>query len=618
MRAAVLLVLSAAAPAAAFPVPKVRPPAPPPAVTSPAGQLRLAVADLAARVDPRDGPFVRYLSFATVPPEKAAEFRVVFRWWVNHLSAARSLVREVEVPGSSGTLVRIDIRDAPNWTRAAWEVVGNRDYLFREPWLPHREAAFLRLATGVRQDPKTLAAVSLLNAYQLFRDSVESQRLDRTGRASTYYDLLYAAERHPDGALAFAAVVGPGDPGPEPRPPAGEPWPGGVFPGDGKAYPKGAFTWVRKADQEEFERAHAAWEAGKAGTAAVVPKAAAGGPGDPNFPATGADFERRWDAEVKAEDLKKFLVDPRFGGVARGAENDPTAGSFVALSDRVVRIVKTRFGWAARTFDTAENAGDKDYLERPLDIARGTIAFDGGELLATLPNGAQAGLLVNGQDARQEIAPTFLAQNRNPKLDKYADVRTHMSCVACHAGAGGYVPFAEAVQDAVKKGLRAVADPEKRAEAQRVADFFTRWERQVRSLTEPYQAYTEEATATPAEPRGWTPAATVKAFQAARDWYDLPVTLAVAAREFGLSARDLRTALLDLGGGRESVRTRVNQLATDQPVPRRAWEADVAREVGLILDTLKPREEPLKELVSDALLADAIQRFGKAPTGTPK
>ena len=664
----------------------------PPEILSPVGQLALVVADLAQNVRPEDAPFTWYLShFVVASIEQRAKgapkimdletYRRVFRFELNHVNASRGLVPEYDVPGSFGTLTRINIRRAVNWTRTAWEIVGNRDYLFREPWLPHRESEFVRLVGGVKQDPKTLAVVKIINSYQLFRDLTETNRQDQTGANSTYYDLLYAAERHPDGDLDFAVVVT--DPGPEPQKPAERPWPGGPWTGEGpdkgKNFDKGAFNYIPLAEMQKYEKALAEWKKAKetAGSA-VLPKVGKAGKGNKNFPETGADFERRWGAEVKAEDLKRFLIDPRFGGIALGAESDPRSGSFVALNDRAIRITKTPFGWSAHTYDVFENTGDRDHMERIAQIAQGKIAADAGEILASLPNGAQAALLVNGEDKRVEIANSAAAQIRNGsvpaplldhdhrprQIDKFADVRTHSGCVVCHGASAGFIAFAEAVQESIKKGLEARTLDEKIGT--QVQDFYTRWEKEIPTYQAPYLNFIQDATATPKEPKGWTPATTVKQFQLARDWYDLPVTTEVAAAEFGMTKTELQSVLLDLsgkmrqytvpakdGGERkltmfsptgkfppeasikdwyvaaghptrggaaipgydplrvvESVKTRINQLATDQFIPRRTWEVDVAFELNLILDSLKPKEERIKELVAPQLLEDAYKRFG--------
>ncbi len=579
-------------------------------VESPQGQLALAVNDLAVNVRVEDAPFTKYLSFITVPKDQRDSFRRVFRWWFNHTNGSRGLVEERPITASNGTLIKIDIRQAINWTRAAWEVVGNRDYLFREPWLPHRETEFLRLATGVKQDPKTLAACSLMNAFQLFRDGMDGNR------STTYYDLLYASERFPDGDLQFQVVPKPVEIGPAPERPPEVLWEGGVWPLDGKEYPAGSFKYTKKSAFEKWEKDLAAWEAAKADNARIIPARNTPGKGEKNFPAKGADFEKRWGGDVSPEDIKKFLVDPRFGGIAVGSENDPKAGSFVALNDRAIRITASKLvqgGWVARTFDVTENTGDRDHMERVIQIAQGDIKSDAGELLATLPNGAQAAMLVDGNDSRVEIANTAAAQIRGGKIDKFVDVHTHMSCLVCHGQNNGFIPFSEAVQESIKKGLQAKTIDEKLGT--QVRDFYTKWERAVRGMQDPYLFYTSDATATKDDPKGWTGPTAVKQFQASRDWYDLPVTPEIAAMEFGMTAATLKKLLLDLsqgrGGVRESIKTRVNQLAVGQSIPRRTWEVDTSQEIGLILSSVKNPEEPIKNLVAPQLLEDAVKRFSK-------
>ncbi len=52
-------------------------------------------------------------------------------------------------------------------------------------------------------------------------------------------------------ALAFAMS--------EPQAPKGIPWPGGVWPADGKEYPAGSFIWIKKAELDAYLIAHAKW-----------------------------------------------------------------------------------------------------------------------------------------------------------------------------------------------------------------------------------------------------------------------------------------------------------------------------------------------------------------------
>lgn len=189
------------APPAKGPPAPMGPPAPivkidknPTARTTPAQIIGMVARDIALS-PPEDVPFQRYFSYHMILPDDRRDFNTLFRFWLNHMSGSRRIVKGQLL--ENGLILKIDIRDAVNWTRTAWEVVGNRDYIFREPWIPHRETEFLRRSAGIRQNPDTLAAVTVLGAWQFFRDSIESNRVQ------TYYDLLYAQERHPDGVIVI-------------------------------------------------------------------------------------------------------------------------------------------------------------------------------------------------------------------------------------------------------------------------------------------------------------------------------------------------------------------------------------------------------------------------------
>lgn len=567
---------------------------------SPVGQLALAIGDLATKVRVEDAPFVRYLSAFTVPAEQRADFRRVFRFWLGHMSTAKTTIKEVEVAGSNATLWRIDLRDSPNWTIAAWNVVGNRDYLFREPLLPHRETEFLRQSLGIKQDAKTLAAVGVLNAQQLYRDALEGNR------STTYYDLLYAADRFPDGDVQFAVI--PGAVGVEPIKPALRPWPGGAWTGDdadkGKVFAPGAFDYIPRDELKQWEAVVAVWRAQQRKDNTVLPIVGQSAKkGNANFPATDVEFEAKWGADADA--VKKLVVDPRVGGIGQGSLESPNAGSFVALRTRAVRITPTAFGQVTRTFDVFKVAGDKDHMERFGQIAKGQVAFDGSEILATLPNGAQAGFLCGADGKRVEIAPSDLAQV-DSKIDKYKDVRTHMSCVVCHLPSGGFINFAEQYRANIQAGLDLSA--EDRQKQKQVEDFYLSWSRKVKLWQEPYLIYLQDTTATEKEPKGWTPAKAVSTLQKFRDDYDASVTLDVAAREMGVTPEQLKFAILNV----RPIKTRPNQLAIGRSIPREAWENDVAFEVALILDTAKDvRGEPLKRLIAPELLQDALKKFSK-------
>ncbi len=45
-----------------------------------------------------------------------------------------------------------------------------------------------------------------------------------------------------------------------PQPPKGIPWPGGVWPKDGKEYSAGSFIWIKQADWDKYVAAKKKWE----------------------------------------------------------------------------------------------------------------------------------------------------------------------------------------------------------------------------------------------------------------------------------------------------------------------------------------------------------------------
>lgn len=579
-------------------------------VRSPSGQVRLALSDLITRVadrKPSDLPYTFYFSFYVFDKEEREKFKPVFNAWCNHMNGSRGYIPFVEVPGSDGDLWSFRTTDCVNWTRAAWEIIGNRDYMMTELNVKHQDAQTLRLLTGTRQDEKTLAVVRVINAYQFFRDSLE------TVRSQTYKDALYGKERYPDEEPLFQLIPRVDKLPEPPKQPTPLRWPGDKPWSDGKVYP-GGFDYIPFEVDQQYKKDLKAYEEKlKAIQADVIPTLTKPLKGNPKFPETGADAEKRWGAQIKADDLKTFLIDPRFGGIAKGTENDPKNGSIVRLNDAAIIIVRTPFGWSARTLDVKENTGDRDHFARLEQIVLGNGKADGGEILFSLPNGSQSGELVNAEDKTVDKADTELAQNRNQKIDKNVDVRNFVSCFLCHGATGGFIPFQEAVNESIKKGLQAKElDSDL---ARKVRDFYTAWDDQIISFQAPYKRFIAETTATKENPKGMTATVLIGELKRFRDKYDLPVTLDTAAAEFGVSKRELKTFLLNLNGDspkiRESVKNRVNQLATEQAIPRRAWEVDVAKEIGILLNAATIQDEQLKRIISDQLLENAVKEFSK-------
>ena len=183
-----------------------------------------------------------------------------------------------------------------------------------------------------------------------------------------------------------------------------------------------------------------------------------------------------------------------------------------------------------------------------------------------------------------------------------------MGCVACHAPVGGFNAFTEQVRDSIERGIKAnVLDAR---EAQVVTDFYLTWERQVKTWRAPYADFTEAATRGP-DGKSWTGLQAWERMRDARDWYDRPVTIEVAAAELGLEPEGLRKQLLGRHEGDGPVEMRLNQLAIGKAVPRRTWEADVAGRLALFLAASRPGAPP--PLVDPKVLETAYTRFGVKP-----
>lgn len=299
------------------------------------------------------------------------------------------------------------------------------------------------------------------------------------------------------------------------------------------------------------------------------PKARAG------FPKDEDDWNEFFGIKDVAAFLAKQEIDVRRGAVVAGSRDDPIRGSIVARQNRVVQILPIPTGVALKTFDVKRTAGDTDFIEKVPEIAVGKIKFDAGELLASLPNGGQAGLLINGEGKRIEFATGEFVHPKGPDT-RNPDVRTMMGCVSCHAPDGGLIPPRDMFTQLLKDGVDLkVKDREVR---NRIKAFFLGWEDDVKGWQQPYYRLLARSTADPlAGTKGLAPATLVKEFLAFRDAYDDPVTPAQAALEAGYPVTEFRLAVS------RSVKARLGQLAAGKAVPREAFERDAFRESLLLL-----------------------------------
>lgn len=504
-------------------------------VPNPDAHVKLALGHRAAAVAERDRPYVRYLSLYDVPAGDLWDYRRFLAWWCQQLSFERAVTLPEEVPGSGGRLVWVDLRWY-GWNPAAWKAVARRDPFAREPWVFHRGAEELRRGAGYAEEPLakdgTRAVLGMVRASWFLRETLE------TRRSPSYYDLLFAKFR---------------------------------FPGEW-------YWWSGGADRQgqEFQ---AGWYTRERAEKFV------------DFPKDVKDWEKAFGIDVIKTFGKETKVDLDFGAVVAGGRDHPGEGSIVALNNRLVVTMQGPFGATMRTFDVNQTSGDRDYSETLIfkggKFVKGSGAdavFDAGELLAYLPNGGQAGLLIDGRGNRVEVAGGDVA---NDVFDKRMNqgVRNYGSCITCHAGAGGFIPPRD-VEDADRKAgiKRKFKDKEQES---RYRSFFSNWQKRIKGYAEPYEELVVESSIHPKDRQAkvWAGSDVAKMTGKVRDDYDSPVTAERGARELGVPEAAFKFLCS------RSPKHRLNQLVQGRSIPAGVWEKDVCREAGLLLDAYRENSE---------------------------
>lgn len=150
------------------------------------------------RVPEGERCFMRFVSWQAVPAPGSALHRRVMRWWANNLSTEQAVAYPVIVPESRGLLWMVDLRNY-RWNERAWEAVAARDPYCVEPFVSYEASYLLRSRVGVKAKKNkdgTTPVVAMVRADWLFRDSIET---GRPSPSTTYYDLLFAEQRYPEG-----------------------------------------------------------------------------------------------------------------------------------------------------------------------------------------------------------------------------------------------------------------------------------------------------------------------------------------------------------------------------------------------------------------------------------
>lgn len=587
-------------------------------------------------------PSIRFISWLGIPAEKLDAFKRVFNVWINQMSWERAVSIPRDVPGTDGRVQWFDI-NWYRWSPGAWQAVAERDRTFREPWVDCRMGQALR--DMIHCKPKNITVVhgyeliplvAIVWAPQLFRDTIE------TDRQPSYYDLLFARQRFGtyskeskiessiiNLAQATAPAAGLGRTA---RIQFNVPDDAVVLidgdrtkthtvetpdlEGDG-AYP----VTIRSGSKEASGQVNV--KPGHVTTVTLQEKQGQisykqVGFVDKDFPRTDKEWDQAFGIDVAQlfQGQQDLILEN--GAIIEGGRDNPRGGSIVALNNRLV-VDEPGPLHAMRTFDVFKTSGDKDYLENapklPALFRKKKVAFDAGELLSYLPNGGQAGFLIDGAGKRAEIAAGKIADGRGGSPQRLSPgVRNPGDCVVCHGGTGGYIVPDNMIKRVVESGIDfKFKDP---LDEVRFRGFYLAWEKRIKAQQQPYYDLVAEATKEPlpttaeweaarADPaklkalleraekvkaaKGWTSAEWVKHFVEFREFFDGPQSTKTLAAELGVPVEMMKrmaaNPVFKRADGKIPVRNtvRLSALVQDLPTPRTVFDEDLFPVLGLLL-----------------------------------
>jgi hypothetical protein len=528
--------------------------------------VSMALDYMIAAVPPKDRAYTRFLSLYDV--DDLDELRTLWKlgnWWNQQMSFDEYFHLVRPVPGSGARLFALDLRDF-RWNGAAWQAVAGREPRFRQPWIHFKKAEQLRREAGYvgikPNDEGTTPVLVVMSWLWFLRETLETQR------SPSYYDLLYAENRFIDQGLCrevkfvYARK---------------EEWPGGVDPRDDKYYKRGAYTVWKTAYRQVPDYRSFKFR---------------------DFPKNQDELEGRLGVDRARAFAQTSKTDIDNGAIVAGGKDDPQNGSFVALQNRLIVMLDGPLGPYMLTNDVEKTSGLRDYSNSLIFAGKGfrrgrgaRAVRDAGEILFYLRNGAQGGLLVNGQGKRVELAAQTIAQETTEKTMNIG-VRTYGSCATCHAGGGGYIPPRDLYAKWKAMGIKfKFYNP---GQAARVEGFFhdlddrlltarKRYEKLINETTQPLPGEAKDA-------KPWAGADVAAAVRELRKTYDGPVNADLAAREFGIPKPALLWLLQRVGveAPKKGVVNRYNTpaqvLIREGSIPRSSWDEDVFLQVGLMAD----------------------------------
>ncbi len=459
------------------------------------------------KLDETEARNTRFLSYYNYEPKSKILARRIatMKFWVNQVHFGPTEIFPVEVPGSDGTLYALDIRNYL-WNKGSWQAVARREPYFREPGIDSATAILLRRMIGVEQDPKSLHSEAIVRADWFFRETMESDR------SQSYYDLLFAKQR-------FVTTL----------------------------------DWAKGADgdyvKDPSDTANGGYKVVKSFKFV-------------NFPKNELDFESAFGVDKARKFIKDTKINLQHGAVVEGIEKGV---SIVARQNRLVERTQGFIGAYYKTYDVKETSGKRDFAE----TLNKDFEFDAGEILADLPGGGMAALLVDSKGKIVETADNrFATDSSDLKFD--ARVRTPGSCFICHELK--YIKPKNLVEEMVKAGID-IKFKDKVASLN-AKSFFLGW---VEKLENEQNVFTKYISKT----SGFRPGENATNLKLWRDEYDEPVNLAKAAKESGMSEAAFKTLAV------QSTKARVLMLVRGFDIPRKTWEVDVYREIQLLYNASK-------------------------------
>lgn len=526
------------------------------------------------QIDAESYPYVRFISNWMSSKETLVKRRQLQQCWLPHMSFEQYVPYAKEVPGSDGSLLWLDLRDW-GWNADAWQAVAERELYVVEPAIDHGTAEYLRQKLGAtlskealkgrtiaagngttRTEP-ILPAVFMVSGDQFVRDTLE------TNRVPSYYDLLFSRFRFKDGRQPIVSEI------------------------------KGVQTVRKYVDHKGGDFIHPV-------TRQVTPNVKAGkyyydvqeiynkleySKGQQakfqNFPANLTDWERAFGIDRTLDFGKESFIDLDFGAIVEGGNDQPKFGSFVTLQNRLIRVLSGPLGGHLETFDVLETTGPRDYTEalifggKVFKKGNGAVAVrDAGEILSYLKNGAQAGLLIDKNENRVEVAGNNVAFDQGSTTMR-KDVRDMGSCLVCHAPSGGYIEPKNKVTDAKFNELVALKfkDPVKR---NRVQGYFREQSYAVKGFQDGYLKFIAETTGYNDLGKPWTGIQFSKEVETFRREYDNALTLEQCASICGMPPQELTRLLVKLPF------TRAGVLARGGTVPRRTFEVDLYPNIAIL------------------------------------